>query len=474
MLLFALGLMACGPKAPPPAPAVDPLATRPAVGTPAAYTPPAPTQLTLSNGATLWVVAQPGLPLVSLRLHLPGGAATDPSGHPGLTVLADEMVMHGAGTRDAAAFAAQSERLALDLWTATGATSTTVALDAHADQLDVGLDLFADAVLRPTFDPDEVALVREQQVGDIRQSLDDPRTVASTAAWATWYGDGHPLSTPTGGTESGLTGVGAPELVQSWSSRAVPSRATFVVTGAVEPDALLAALDARFADWETPAGSALEPIPPAAGVPDGGPRLVFVDVPGASQTTLRVHLPGWASTHPDAAIGDLAIIALGGTFTSRLNRLLREEKGYTYGARARSGGSPVEGAVVVTTAVQRDVTAPALVDLLGELKKLPDGVSDEEVGKAAGARRTGTIEAMSSRESIAQAFLGLVQDGRDADALATDLITVGAATPAVVNATLGQPSLDRGLIVVAGDLSVIRAPVEEAVPGAWVTVEPPR
>ena len=474
MLLLALGLMACGPKAPPPAPPVDPLAARPAVGTPAAFTPPAPTQLSLSNGAALWVVPQPGLPLVSLRLHLPGGAATDPAGHPGLTVLADEMVMHGAGDRDAAAFAAESERLALSLWTWTGGSSTTVALDAHADRLDVGLDLLADAVLRPTFAPDEVALVLEQQIGDIRQSLDDPRTVASTAAWATWYGDGHPLSTPTSGTESGLAGVEAPALASSWVARAVPNRATFVVSGAVEPEAVQAALEARFADWTSPDGPSLAPIPPAEGVAEGGPRLVFVDVPDASQTTLRVHLPGWASTDPAAATGDLAIIALGGTFTSRLNRLLREEKGYTYGARARSGGSPVEGTVVVTTAVQRDVTAPALVDLIGELKKLPDGVTDEEVGKAAGARRTGAIEAMSSRASIADTFLGLVQDGREAGALAADLATVGAATRADVDATLGHPSLDQALIVVAGDLSVIRAPVEAAVPGAWTTVEPPR
>ena len=230
-------------RPPPGGAAPDPLAERPEVGEARAFSPATPQVRTLDNGAALWVLPESSLPLVSLQVYVPGGAASDPDNKPGLTALADELLVHGAGDRDATAFAKEVERLALDLSATTTGKATLLTLDAHRDRLEVGLDLLADALLRPRFDPDEVERVREQQVGAIKQSLDDPRSVASQVAWAAWYGEGHPLAHPTLGTESGLARVRPEALARSWRRRADPSQSLIVAAGAVDPDELKTLLD---------------------------------------------------------------------------------------------------------------------------------------------------------------------------------------------------------------------------------------
>ncbi len=476
-VLFAIAHVACGPKMPPPAPSVspaaDPLAERPTVGESRPFSPATPEVRSLANGAMLWVLAENTLPLVSLQVYVPGGAASDPDGKPGLTALADELLVHGAGDRDATAFAGEVERLALDLSATTTGTATLLALDAHRDRLEAGLDLLADAMLRPRFDADEVERVRQQQIGAIKQSLDDPRSVASQVAWAAWYGDNHPLAHPTLGTESGLTRVRPEALARSWKRRADPSRTLIVAAGAVEADALKALLDARLADWTPPRTGRSTEVPPAPLVEEG-PRLRFVHVPDAAQTVLRVTLPGWPADAEEGPLADLGIIALGGTFTSRLNRLLREEKGYTYGARASLSRGAADGTVVITTNVRQDATAPALVDLLGEVRRLADGITAQELQKAAGSVRTDAIAAMSSRGSMVSTYQAAHARGQGPEAVPSELARAESATLDATNAALSRLDLSAALIVVAGDLDAMREAVETAVPGPWSVAEPAR
>lgn len=475
--VVALFLLGCGPKAappvPPPAAAVDPLAERPAVGEARPFAPTTPQVRSLENGAELWVLPETSLPLVSLQVYVPGGAASDPAKKPGLTALADELLVHGAGERDATAFAAEVERLALDLSATTTGQATLLSLEAHRDRLELGLDLLADALLRPRFDPDEVERVAEQQVGAIKQSLDDPRSVASQVAWAAWYGDGHPLAHPTLGTESGLSRIRPEALARSWKRRADPSRSLIVAAGAVDPDALKALLDSRLETWTSPEAPLVTEVPAAPLVTEG-PRLRFVHVPDAAQTVLRVTLPGWSAAEPEGPLADLGVIVLGGTFTSRLNRLLREEKGYTYGARASLSRSAVDGTVVISTNVRQDATAPALVDLLGEVRRLSDGITAEELRKAVGSVRTDSIASMSSRASMVATYRSAHARGQAPETVPAELALAEGATLEATNAALARLDLSSALVVVAGDLDAVREPVEEAVPGAWSLVEPVR
>ena len=134
--LFA-ALSACGPKAPPAAPVpapVDPLATRPDIPVAGPWAPPAAETVTLANGSDAWVLARNDLPLVSVRLWIPGGTLAGPEDRPGLVTLTDTLLMHGAGDRDGAAFAEHTEQLALTIQSSTWERGTVIRLDCHADQ----------------------------------------------------------------------------------------------------------------------------------------------------------------------------------------------------------------------------------------------------------------------------------------------------------------------------------------------------
>jgi zinc protease len=472
-IALAVLLAACGPKEPPPpppAPPVDPLAEKPGVGTPPDWTPPAAETLSLDNGADAWLVSRDDLPLVSVRLWIPGGTLAGPEKHPGLVVLTDTLLMHGAGDRDGAEFAAHAEQLAISLEASTWERGTVVSLDCHADRLDEGLELMADAVLRPRFARADVQRERDLQISEIERALDDPRTVASWVSYAQWYGEGHPSAIPGEGTVKGLKGVSEKTVRADWARRSSPVGARFIVTGAVGAEDLKGRLDTHFGAWKGKEKAAPE-FPPAAGVTDG-PRYVMVDAPGSSQSVLRVILPG----HPVGAEADvptrLGAIVLGGTFTSRLNRLLREEKGYTYGARARHASGPDDGLLMAYTNVRGDVTGAALKDLLGELEKAAAGVDEAERTKAIGAARTDAVEGAGTRSSLAGALLSATADGLGPDALQQDLAAVTGTDEAAIDAALSTVDLSRALIVVVGDLSAVREEVEAAVPAEWEVVTP--
>lgn len=467
-LLLATGC----PKAPVP---TTPFPGAPPAVTPdSTWAPQAPEVLSTVAGAQLWHVHRPGLPLVSLRLVLPGGSSMDPTDQPGLTAFSDAMLLRGAGGLDAAAFSAALQRDAIDIGIDTHRTGTVVSVDCTADTLPRALELLDSALTEPRFDPDEVARARSQRVQSRRDALDDPRSVAAAVGWTLWFGPDSPLAHGPAGTVAGLEAVEAEDLSQSWSARERPAGARWIVVGDVEPDRIQSLLDRQFGDWaaeraDTPAPEV--PPPPGRTAPHAKGGRVMVDNPGASQTVLRVWMPGWTPDDPQRVAADLGVVALGGTFTSRLNSLLREEKGYTYGARASLATGRGFGAVSVYTNVFIDTTGPALTDLTAELRRITEGVSADETAKARASRRTDAIELSAGRASTADHLTGLALDGRGADGLLADLHMSARVEAPDVARVLSRLSLDDALVVVVGDLSTIRAPVEAALDGPWTELD---
>jgi len=441
----------------------------PPTAEPPPFSPPQAQRLDLPGGGQVWLIERPGLPLVSLRVIVPGGRAADPAASPGLVSMADEMLTHGAGERDAQAFAQAMDALALDLSASTDDTATVISLDTHAERLEPALDLLADALLRPIFAADELDRLRDQRKGELTVDQDDPRTVAGWVMDRVYYGEGHPLAHPAEGTLESIASLQADQLRASWEARRGATAPVFVVVGDVTADTITAELEARFSGWET-AGSPAA-VPPAPQPITQGPRLVLVDNPGATQTRLSVRMPAPAAADAQVEGARLGAIVLGGTFTSRLNRLLREEKGYTYGAFAGLQTARQDGVVVVGTSVQRDVTAPALQDLLGELRRIHEGLTAEELTKARGSRRTDLVEASASRSSLADLQVDLVLQGLAPDAYARQASEEATVDPAAALAAMSGSTLDHASVVVVGDLSVITGPVQAAVPGAWVVTD---
>jgi predicted Zn-dependent peptidase len=179
------------------------------------------------------------------------------------------------------------------------------------------------------------------------------------------------------------------------------------------------------------------------------------------------------------AFGDAAVapvrsgtVVLGGTFTSRLNALLREKRGFTYGARAGVQSLPGAGVRTITTRIRTDATAPAMTDLVGELAAIRAGVTPEEVTKARAAYRQDLVEAMESRAGIAGTFTPWNVAGLEPGALAAELAAVQAATPDQVKAAMSAYDLDKAVIVLVGDKAKIAEPLAKAGFDKLVEVKP--
>jgi len=463
-------LAACAARAPEPTPvnASLPLDTMPQVAEVGDWTPPVPSTFTLSNGLPVWHLPQPGLPLVSVRLVVHGGSSSDGAGAHGLANLTDALLLHGAGEHDAVSFSAAAELLAIDLDVSTGSLTSTLGLDVHADRLDEGLDLLADMVLRPTFTDDELDRARELHLGEIAQLRDSARTLARVELRQRWFGAGHPLAHPTIGTAADLASIDRDAVVADWQARFQANRAGLVVSGDVDTETLKSALEARLGGWSADGAAALTELPPAAGLSTPTERIL-VHKAEATQSVLSVVLPGWVEGDPSVEPARLGTIALGGTFTSRLNRKLREEEGYTYGARAWLESGPSYGMLHASSAVKGAQTAPALRDMLAILEAFPQGIEDDELTKASGAWRTSVIESMGSRSGIASTYADQLSAMRDAEDLGSSLAKALATERGEVDTVISEVSLDKALILVVGDADAIQGELE-ALGGTWTVV----
>jgi zinc protease len=443
---------------PPPVP-VDPLAERPAIGAATPWSVPVPEADALPNGASLWVMRQPSLPLVSVVLTVPAGSAADTPKGAGVQWLTDRMLTQGAAGRDAAAFAAAVETLGATIDVSTGRTTSSIQLTVRRENLGAALDLMRDMVVAPSFDGKVAKRERSLAISSLVVDREDPVTVATRLAWARWYGDGHPYANPTDGTEAGLRKAGKGALRKRWTQTWHATGASFTVAGDITRDEAKALLAERFGAWEARPRAERVVAPPPA---HGNAPVVLVDNPGAAQTMFMLVFPGPALGAPESAPARVGTIVLGGTFTSRLNALLREKRGYTYGVRARTEALPGAGALVVSTRIRTDATGAAMKDLLAELQSIRAGITPAELTKATAAYRQDLVETMETRAGVAGTFAAWQSAGKGPDALTKELQATEAVTLESVTAAMAAYDPAKAVIVLVGDRARIQTELANA------------
>ncbi|HSJ06044.1 MAG TPA: pitrilysin family protein [Longimicrobiales bacterium] len=349
--------------------------------------PPVPVRLPavrshrLGCGLQVVVAERHDLPVVDARLVFRSGAAGDPPAVAGRAFIAARMLDQGTAAFTATRLADEIETLGASLETHAGWDSTVVALHVLAPRLDAALRILAEVGLRPTFPDDEFERQRSERISAITHERHDPATLAGKTFAAAVYGPRHPFGAPLGGTTESLSSLGVADVQQYHRQRAAAGNAFLVIAGDVDGDALVPALEDLFDGWgEMPPGDASAGQADANG---GGPAVIVVDRPGAPQSELRIGLPGPPRRTDDYFPLLVGNTILGGAFTSRLNILLREEKGYTYGAGTRfafrSGGGPF----LASTAVFTGATADAVHDIVREVGRMGrEAVSLEELDRA--------------------------------------------------------------------------------------------
>jgi zinc protease len=331
------------------------------------FVPPRVQKAVLRNGLEVLVVEDHKLPVVNMALVVRSGWASDPKNRPGAASLTSELLDEGTATRSALQIAEETKNLGADLSTVSSFDASYVNLGILKKELDRGLALLGDIVTHPSFPGEELERQRRIYLGRIEQEAMQPNTSAMKVFYRTLYGPDHPYAQPyTGsGTESSIKALTRDDLEEYWKTVYHPNNAAVVVAGDVTLEEMTAKLDKLFKDW-APAKVPVVAIPPVKPLP--GTKIFLVDKPGAAQSVVIAGNPGVERSSPDYYALQVMNTALGGKFTSRINLNLREEKGYTYGARSNFTATRSTGAFLVSAPVHSQYTKETVAEIEKELR----------------------------------------------------------------------------------------------------------
>ena len=319
----------------------------------------------LSNGMQVVVVLHHEQPAVTMRLLIRAGAAQDPGRKGGVADLVARLLDQGTTTRNAEQIAEQIDTIGGAMGTGSGTDLTWVNAVVMKDSFAVGMDLVADVAHNPTFAPEEIERQRERQVSSLRVSDDDPDYVASVTFDRLVYGF-HPYGLPGSGTPDSIATITQDDLRTFHRRYFVPNNMILAIVGDVTSDEAFATAERVFGKWSRGEVPAWKPIDP----PQPTRRLVIVDKPGAVQTEIRVGQLAIPRKHPDFLTFDVAVKILGGEGANRLHRVLRSERGLTYGAEADTEAMKATGDFVAKTNTRTETTAETLRLTVEEFAKL--------------------------------------------------------------------------------------------------------
>lgn len=427
---------------------------------------PAPRRSSLPNGVTVLRCHRPGQKVVAVEVLLDAPLSAEPEGLDGVATIMARALSEGTDRHTAEEFAAELERCGATLDAHADHPGARVSLEVPESRLEAAMGLLADALRAPAFLPEEVERLVANRLDEIPHEQANPARRAAQALYADLFESAERISRPRQGTEETVARIDADAVRAFYAAHVRPATATAVVVGDLAGTDLDAVLAATLGAWT---GDTAEPGPVPAFLADDTGRVIIVDRPGAVQTQLLIGRVGADRHDPVWPAQVLGVYCLGGTLTSRLDRVLREEKGYTYGVRAfgqvlRSTAAGTGSSLLaISGSVATEVTGPALGDAWTVLRTLAEeGLTDEErevavqnlVGVAPLKYETAAAVAGTLADQVEQ-YLPDDYQARMYQRLA-EVGTV-EATAAVVRAF--PP--DRLVVVLVGDASVIAAPVKE-------------
>ncbi|MGY0505903.1 M16 family metallopeptidase [Luteimonas sp. e5] len=417
----------------------------------------------LANGSTVVLAQRHDIPVVQMSYQFDGGYASDAGGKLGRASFAMGMLNEGAGELDSLAFKARAESLGAQLGAGAALDGGNAFMSALKSNLDPSLALFADMLRKPRFNQADIDRVRAQWIASIAQEKAQPSAVAMRVLPPLLYGEGHPYAIPfTGsGTEEAINALTRDDLLAFQREWLRPENATLIVVGDTTMDEIVPLLNKHLGDWkgEGPAAKA-KPLPQVTR-PDKA-TVYLIDQPGAVQANIMAGQVMPSTRDPEAVKLGMSNDILGGSFTSRLNMNLREDKHWSYGARTSLVNGLGQRPWIASAPVQIDKTAEAMLEMRREFAEYATGkapASAEEVTKVVNNDVRSQPGAYETARAVMGTIGGIVRYGRPDNWVQLRNAEVEAFTPQQANAAARAFAPDKLVWVVVGDLKQIEAPV---------------
>jgi zinc protease len=403
------------------------------------------------------------IPVVNFNLQLDAGYAADQFASPGTAKLAMGMLDEGTKARSSLAISDELARLGADLSSSSDLDTSTVFLSAMKANLDPSLDVFADVILNPSFPEADFQRLKKQQLDGIQREKSEPVSMALRVLPRFLYGEAHAYSTPftgSGTTESvtKLTRADVQKFYQTWFK---PNNATLIVVGDTTLAEITPKLEKLFRKW--PEGTA--PKKNIGQVENPAKPVVYLmDRPGSLQSMIFAGELAPPKANPQEIAIETMNNILGGTFTSRLNMNLREDKHWSYGVHGVLVGARGPRPFMVIAPVQTDKTKESVSEIDKELKGIvgQKPVTAEELAKAQKDETLKLTGAWETSSKVSRSIAEILRFGLPEDyyktypdkVLALNLPEVGQAAQRVVHP-------DQLVWVIVGDRSKIEPGIRE-------------
>jgi zinc protease len=426
---------------------------RPAVGPERAFAPPPRVERTLANGLKVVVARFATVPKVSVSLTFRSGLAADPVDKSGLAQFVADAAQEGTPTRSSRQLRDEVFAMGASLGAAVGQDASTFTMRGLAETLPQMLAVLTDVVRRPTFPDAEVQLLLANAAQRAQAQLASASFVSNRQFRTALFGT-HPYSR-IGATADSVKVIDRAAIVAYHAGHYLPNNAFLVVSGDVDADAALAAVERAFGDWARgEVARPAYPAPPAL----SGRRLVFVHRPGSVQSSISVGNVTVKRDDPRWFMLQLANQIYGGAFDSRLVRNIREDKGYTYSPQSQFAAFGDTGVYRAVADVRNDVTGATLKEIYAEmdgLRTTPPATAELDGAKAY-ARGLFVIQ-NATQSGLASTLNTVNTFGLPADYPETFQARMTALAPeaVVTGARMLLGSAD-SLVVVVGDYTKVK------------------
>ncbi len=429
-----------------------------------------PESTVLANGLTLILSTRKGLPVVAANLVVRTGSDANPIDKPGLANFTAAMISEGTTTRSSLQIADELAQVGATVNTRSTMDASFVQGRSLKNNFGRTIEIMADVVMHPAFPAAEIERERASRLGQLVQQRENSGQLAARVMASALYGERHPYGFTEIGTEAAVKAMSRADMEAFWRQNFVPNNAALVVAGDISMAELKPLAEKAFGAWTS--GT---PARPGLGNPETTTaRVLIVDKPGAPQTELRVAGIGAARSSPDFQAIQVMNMALGGLFSSRINLNLREEHGYTYGGSSQFVFRRSAGPFIAGAGVRTDVTAPAVTEVLKEVRGMTEKpMNDDELRLAKDALARSLPGTFETSSSAAGSFSNVYVYDLGLDYFTKYPARVGAVTTAEAQAVARKYlGLEKLIVVAVGDRAKIEPELRKLGLGAIEVMTP--
>jgi len=330
----------------------------------------------LDNGIRIWGIKHDELPLVSYNLEIDGSHLFEDIDKAGTASLMAQLMNEGTANKTPEELEEAIDLLGASIYVRATGESVVISVNTLARNFEKTVDLVEEMLLEPRWDVEEFELARESTINSFPRNRANPNYMASRVLSRLMYGDDHIFAVPTGGTEETVPDISIDDLKEFYNTKLTPSLARFHIVGDIDRERVEAALASLEERWEKKDLELPEIDIPSK--PEQS-KIYFIDFPGAKQSVIMIGTLAMPRSNPDYYPAYVANYKLGGSFNGIVNLILREEKGYTYGARTGFSGGLYTGSFTASSSVRTTATLESVQIFKEEMEKYRNGIPQEDI-----------------------------------------------------------------------------------------------